>query len=520
MGENAASPVYAVYFPADIAKSPKTVFTSLKEAVSFANSPEGKSKGARFNRFGTEQEAMNFFESGEIRSPLAQLPSTPTVPSEPTIPHPSVAKIQMNDLKRAIEKGTWQTVSALIESNPRFLVNTNGDTAAIVMEGFRFNALHIAARHGKSEVVERVLDLVSDLDFLSSLYGTSKDDVRFRADNILASYLNTPDKGNWETPLHLAAKFGHVDVAKALIRQPLMEKNLPNKGGETAMELACSRYTGEDKRKRKEEMECLLGGFFVAIYRSADNSLPAKVLLTETVPRKDQPADNNGLTSPLLPVFKLAGCAGPFGSKEKAEEFRSNWTGMDRNIKLTDVDKGYERVGRELCLKYGVKWIESWSFLNELVDIRSEAGLKLLDSYLGLRKATESSPASDSIRKRLQFDDEDDLAHCITPKDEEEVELENDEEFEDAVEAVPNDLGEFFTPPATPPPVFLFDHPTKVDNDVMMALSSVPQDQINQFPHVRQFVEKLRRVSNHLRSEWPALDSPRRAKPSSRIFVN
>ncbi|VDL62995.1 unnamed protein product [Nippostrongylus brasiliensis] len=437
MGENAASPVYAVYFPADIAKSPKTVFTSLKEAVSFANSPEGKSKGARFNRFGTEQEAMNFFESGEIRSPLAQLPSTPTVPSEPTIPHPSVAKVQMNDLKRAIEKGT--NFSALIESNPRFLVNTNGDTAAIVMEGFRFNALHIAARHGKSEVVERVLDLVSDLDFLSSLYGTSKDDVRFRADNILASYLNTPDKGNWETPLHLAAKFGHVDVVKALIRQPLMEKNLPNKGGETAMELACSRYTGEDKRKRKEEMECLLGGFFVAIYRSADN-----MLLTETVPRKDQPADVSN------------SCDFYFWQAARA------LLGLKRKLKM--------------------KWIESWSFLNELVDIRSEAGLKLLDSYLGLRKATESSPASDSIRKRLQFDDEDGGNLYFR------------EHFEWIMlhylfRAVPNDLGEFFTPPATPPPVFLFDHPTKVDNDVMMALSSVPQDQVTVLHYHAQLFE-------------------------------
>ncbi|PIO66717.1 hypothetical protein TELCIR_11560 [Teladorsagia circumcincta] len=82
------------------------------------------------------------------------------------------------------------------------------------------------------------------------------------------------------------------------------------------------------------------------------------------------------------------------------------------------------------------------------------------------------------------------------------------------------DVGEFFTPPATPPPVYLMDNPTKVDNDVMNALAGVPQEKIDAFPHVRQFTEKLRRVSNNVRSEWPALDSPRRAKGTSRIFKN
>ncbi|ETN81818.1 hypothetical protein NECAME_02108 [Necator americanus] len=129
--EQVASPVYAVYFPADIAKSPRNLFVTLQDAVKFANSPEGKSNGARFNRFGTPKEAMDFFAANECR--VFQESSTPTVPSEPVIPHPSVSRIQMNDFKRAIEKGTIEAVSDLIHANPRFLVNTSGDTAAIVM---------------------------------------------------------------------------------------------------------------------------------------------------------------------------------------------------------------------------------------------------------------------------------------------------------------------------------------------------------------------------------------------------
>nr|CDJ95488.1 Ankyrin domain containing protein [Haemonchus contortus] len=518
MGENVASPVYAVYYPADIAKSPRNVFMTLKEAVNFANSPEGKSKGARFNRFGTPKEAMDFFDSGDCRSPPPQ-PATPTLMSEPTIPHPSVSRIDMNKLKRAIEKESVQAVCELVDSNPRFLVNTNGDIAAIVMEGFRFNALHIAARHGKSDVVEKVLELVSNIDFLADLYGTSKEDAQFRANNIMASYLNTPDKGNCETPLHLASKFGHVDVVRVLVNQPLLEKHLLNNEGKTALEIACGRYSGEDKKRRKDEIELLLGGFFVAVYRSPDNSAPAKIVASETFPKLTLPLDIEGPCSPLLSALKLTGYAGPFGSKEKAAQFLTNWTGSEKHVKLSDVDKGYERVGRELSAKINVKWAESWCFIDQFVDLRTEEGLGALNSYLGRMKQKDSSLPADDLRKRLVFDDEDDQPRCLTPSEDGFLD-DDDDKFEDAAEEEPNDFGEFFTPPATPPPVYLLDNPTKVDNDVLNALASVPQEKIDLFPHVRQFTEKLNRVSNRVRSEWPSLDSPRRAKSKGRVTTN
>lgn len=59
--------------------------------------------------------------------------------------------------------------------------------------------------------------------------------------------------------------------------------------GKTALEIACSRYTGDDKRKRKDEMELLLGGYFVAVYRSVDNSLPARIVSSETFPKSTLP---------------------------------------------------------------------------------------------------------------------------------------------------------------------------------------------------------------------------------------
>ncbi|KAK6749375.1 hypothetical protein RB195_001780 [Necator americanus] len=554
--EQVASPVYAVYFPADIAKSPRNLFVTLQDAVKFANSPEGKSNGARFNRFGTPKEAMDFFAANECRG--FQESSTPTVPSEPVIPHPSVSRIQMNDFKRAIEKGTIEAVSDLIHANPRFLVNTSGDTAAIVMEGFRFNALHIAARHGKTDVVEKVLQLVSNTSFLADLYGTSEEDTRFRVENILVSYVNTPDKGNCETPLHLAAKFGHVDVVKALVNQPLTDRRALNKEGQTALDIACARYTGNDKRERKAEMELLLGGYFVALYRSVDNSILPKIASYECFPKTSISNDDKDISSPLLPDFKLAAYAGPFGSDKKAAEFHNAWTGSEKNVRLTDVDKGYERVGRELSTKHKVNWAESWCFMDRLVDIRTEEGLSLLNDYLGSVRRRESvSPKRvDQLRRKLKFDEEDELPEILTPSEDEENKAEEDqeEEFEDAMESIdeiilndslaslpdrlgalslssphiaihsdegrtpPKDLADFFTPPATPPPVFLLENPSKVDNDVMTALAGVSQKQIDSFPHVRLFTEKLRRLSNKVRAEWPALDSPRRAQLPSRLY--
>ncbi|VDM73892.1 unnamed protein product, partial [Strongylus vulgaris] len=99
-------------------------------------------------------------------------------------------------------------------------------------------------------------------------------------------------------------------------------------------------------------MELLLGGFFVALYRSTDNSIPPKVIQTESFPEPTLCNDVNGVCSPILPDFKLAAYAGPFGSEKKAAEFFTAWISSEKHLRLTDTDKGYERVGRELSTKH------------------------------------------------------------------------------------------------------------------------------------------------------------------------
>lgn len=56
-------------------------------------------------------------------------------------------------------------------SNLRYLINTSGDTPTIVVEGFRYNALHIAAKVGNFHVVETIFRIITDSSALQNLYG-------------------------------------------------------------------------------------------------------------------------------------------------------------------------------------------------------------------------------------------------------------------------------------------------------------------------------------------------------------
>lgn len=97
-------------------------------------------------------------------------------------------------------------------------------------EGPRYNALHIAAKSKNLEIVKLILDSVTNVDFISHLYDDNDiNSCKERIEILLDMYLNMPDKGLNETPLHIAVKHGAVDIVEYLTSYPQCQRNLVNK---------------------------------------------------------------------------------------------------------------------------------------------------------------------------------------------------------------------------------------------------------------------------------------------------
>ncbi|GMS95745.1 hypothetical protein PENTCL1PPCAC_17920, partial [Pristionchus entomophagus] len=529
------SPVFAVFYPDDIKNSPRVFYQSVKDATKFANSPEGRNKGARFLRFGNVSEASRFYESGDVPVTTTMSENKPTG-GDPVVAFPSVSRIEMNKLKKIVETDNLTEFLVLADLNPRFLINTSGDTAAIVQEGFRFNALHIAARHGSTLITEHILMFVSDTQYLIKLYGTSEVDVNLRKENILISYLNTPDKGNGDTPLHLASKWGHVEVARIIASYRQTIRNLKNKNNEIPFDVVCSRYNGENKERVTRQLKTILHSFYVAIYRCSDEC-DTRWKISSAYPHSSlgpSPSSSSNLIdspfSPILAPFLLTAVAGPFDNEEKANEFQRKWKkqGLDRRRK--DFDRGAEKVGREMASDGLVEWKESWPFHDEPIDVKSDQGKKRIAIGNGEKEDNEEDEdeyedAQEEWNDMYQsgetvtWSEGDSLGslydkmQSLCMNDHSENDKVNRDEDEN------ESLDGFVTPPSSPPPLFMDESPSKVDSDLFEVLSSLHKSNISKYPLVKRFVSSMNELDCSKRSHLPSHNSPRywANSPRSRI---
>ncbi|XP_018327433.1 uncharacterized protein LOC108738495 [Agrilus planipennis] len=375
------------------------IFENKSEAINLLK----KHKKARFKSFALYNDAVKFVVYG-VDSPSLDTTDngTQTIITEclPVGEKPILFKMpKSQDLvkfRKNIESGYVHLVEKAIWENPRYLIG-NGDTPTILQEGFRYNALHIAARTKSWKMADVVLNTISDISFIQLLYGDDGyQNSEERSKVLLDLYLNTPDKGLNETPLHFASKFGAVEVVEVLVSFSVCDKTAKNKYGKTAAEVICSRYNDSNVTSTKKRIATLLeDNFYVPLIKSENNC---------TVPIIGEPfspkSPLNYNSNPLQPRLEIHAYAGPL-NKEEADRFRKIWKTPPRSLKSTKTDdfpktkstkgdgvasaKDFETIGRELAAKYDIGWKEYWPFLGMFLNLASQEGLQQLEQHLETR---------------------------------------------------------------------------------------------------------------------------------------
>ena len=384
-------------------------------------------KTARFKVFRNKEDAIQF-------SGTHVVPANVTVSDSVLLSSPKPSeKCEFKSLKpqeevkfrKAIEANPSDLsfLVACIEENARYLV-TPSDTPTILQHGQRHNALHAAARHGKVEAARLVLAQVTG-GLMSRMYPEEDRAQNMRRREFLVDmYLNMPDKGGGDTPLHLAVKFGHLEMVRLLCSYHQTRTDMINKFGEKAASVVCSRAKTPNPDTEREIREILEGQVVIPVYRvSEGKQLGRPISLREASellePRSPDvstrlAADTSvtsdiGSASPLVQSSRarvtasasvpasplstsIAAVMGPITPSQARSLYRTWRTGSEGSEtqsgareRLGDPVLGAERQGRDLATREGVMWTEWWPWLGDYCDLGSEAGLRLLESHLERR---------------------------------------------------------------------------------------------------------------------------------------
>ncbi|CAG9832251.1 unnamed protein product [Diabrotica balteata] len=406
---------YGVYTPNDNREynGAPNVFNDKNEALKVAK----KNKKSRFKAFSFYHEAVEFALNGSEFPNNNIILNSANAFGEKASPFKGPKPQEITELRKAIENGNYKLVKDTIWQNPRYLVSS-GDTPAIYQEGPRYNALHVAAKSKNAEMTELILTTIANPEFIKLLYGDdNQENAEDRAAVLLDLYLNTPNKGLNETPLHFASKHGALDVVEILVSYPQCDKTLKNKYNRTPEQVICERAEGDNLSATKRAIELLLhDSYYVPVLRAEDNSMPPVV--GEPFSPSSPPVINS---NPLSPRLEIHAYAGPMERKE-AQQFRKVWKTPPRNcnvsvlgskpnnliniasLKFKDPKKGLERIGKRLANKFDVNWKEYWPFLDCFIDISSEKGLKLLDAYLSDKYAILNQSVLEELKKSVSVD--------------------------------------------------------------------------------------------------------------------
>uniref|UniRef100_A0A182W762 ANKLE2 third alpha/beta domain-containing protein n=1 Tax=Anopheles minimus TaxID=112268 RepID=A0A182W762_9DIPT len=290
-------------------------------------------KDGRMKTFSTSEEAVSFYLYGTSSEGAAPVAGTAAA-AAPGSPRPATAERDVPKspfsapssqklvaFRKLIEANNIEEVRSMIMTNPRYLISS-GDTPTILKEGPRYNALHITALTGRSEICRLILQTIENPSYIELLHGQRTSSTDEVTAILLDLYLNTPDKCRNETALHLAAKHGWVEVVKELIAFPQCQV-LPNRDGWYPRDIICSRAKTENSTREIFDaiFALLKENFFVPVIRTEDNSLPPVVgepFSPTELPRLDETKDK------LNARREIKAYAGPM-DQEKALRFCKRW---------------------------------------------------------------------------------------------------------------------------------------------------------------------------------------------------
>lgn len=347
-----------------------------------------KRKNARFKEFDSFEKAREFSLNGSDVCEVKTASSTAGL-NDATNRFPSLKQEDLNKLTRCIENGDISTMLDLIWKNPKYLISS-ADGPVTLKPNARYNALHIASKSNQAEICREILQLLHNQDFHSLLF-SNMDDVHVsehRTEHLIDSYLNTPDKILFETPLHFASKAGYKDVVRELVMYEKCSTSLLNKSNQTPLDVVCSRASGIATKNRTEIEQLLTKCFYVPLLRCHDNSESA--IVGDPIRSKYDYEKFNELSSPLHSSLSVRAFAGPM-LKIDAEEFRKKWVTPAkqktlgekfRYVRRYDCEKGDEQIGRELASRDKIGWTEFWDFMDDFVNFSTEEGLQKLENYL------------------------------------------------------------------------------------------------------------------------------------------
>lgn len=321
---------YAIYLPYKEAElSIKSFYNDKEEALKVLKSH----KEARLKAFRTSEEAVYFYLNGPAEPVPQAAPKSPTNSSPSSkfklekTPFKVPKSQELVAFRKNIEKNELDMVRNIIQLNPRYLVNS-GDMPTILKEGPRYNALHVAAMEGNTDMCRLILETIDKSSFIEHLHGQRNPSTEEVSAILLDMYLNMPDKCRSETPLHFAAKYGSVGVVEILISYPQC-KLTKNSDGYFPKDIICSRAKSKNNTPEiKKAIEDLFQDrFFVPVLRAVDNSTPPVVgdPFTITNPPNLEAKDK------FSPQLAIKAYAGPM-DKEKAHIFCKRWKTPPRLI--------------------------------------------------------------------------------------------------------------------------------------------------------------------------------------------